>query len=88
MCANLTPAQIELAMLANRAALAGLPSVANAFAESLRRQIAQSHPPFPCDGLGRAQGRGFYGRFKLTEADECALENVESPVTDQPKTEK
>lgn len=64
MSAELTPEQRDLMMRANAAALAGFGHLAAVLTESLRKSLGVR----PC-----------YGRFKLNEADECALENVESP---------
>lgn len=79
MPAKLTPAQFDLAMLANRASLAGLGNVANAAAEALRRQIRPDLVAFPLPRPAERPKRKFYGRFKLTEMDECSLETIETP---------
>lgn len=64
MSANLTAEQRDMMIRANAAALAGFGQLASSLVESLKRSLGVR----PC-----------YGKFKLTEADECALEVVESP---------
>ena len=69
MSADLTPFQVHV----QGAIIAADASGFTHFAESLRQLLAsdlKDHPPAmrPC-----------YGRFKLNEADECALEVVEFP---------
>lgn len=66
MCGKLTPAQMATAIRANSLSLAGFPEIGRALAAGLRAEIAaESHP------------KKRYGVFRLTEADECALETVE-----------
>ncbi len=61
---DLTPEQMERAIMANRLQLFGFPDAASVIVDGLRKE----------SGV-----RPNYGRFKLNEADECALEVVESP---------
>ena len=64
---ELTPEQMERAMMANRLQLAGFPDAAAPIVERLKAETQGRNPD------------GTYGRFRINEADECALEHVESP---------
>ena len=80
---TLTPAQMELAMAANRLQLAGFPGAAAAIVRGLRQETGlRADPREAANARSVAEtsgNRSFYGSFKLTEADECAMENVETP---------
>lgn len=79
MSANLTAEQTELMLRANAAALAGFGNLASSLAETLRRSLESNPASKPRHGSQTGGNRSNYGRFKLNEADECALEVVESP---------
>lgn len=78
-----SPLQTALAMGAQNARDAGFDGLASAFVQALKRDmgVSEATPEAP-KRLGFSQtgwNRRSYGSFRLTEADECAMENVEMP---------
>ena len=82
MNAVFTHDQLALQGAAVRAELYGFHGLAEAFLAILVRQLAQNSPRAapPCEKLtGGLPTRPCYGKFRLNEADECALEREEPP---------
>ena len=67
MSAEFTPEQFNRARQANMLQLAGFNHAAKAIVDGLRKETARPN----------------YGSFRLNEADECAMENVETPRRDR-----
>ena len=78
-----SPLQTALAMGAQNARDAGFDGLASAFVQALKRDMGVSEATSEAPKrLGMARNGGkhrVYGSFRLTEADECAMENVEMP---------